>query len=271
MDIQTWLSQSTRQLMEAGIETARLDCLVLLEDATNQSRAHLLAHPETPLQGLTLQRLNEQIERRIGHEPLAYIRGKVEFYGREFIVNHDVLVPRPESETMMELLLKLCKVKPCKEIIDIGTGGGALGITAKLEIPEADVTLADIDPKCLKVAQQNINLYNVKARLLKSDLLLSLPAIKAPAVILANLPYVPDSYHINEAASHEPRLAIYGGNDGLDLYRRIFEQLNRGDNWVKYVFTESLPFQHAALADIAKKAGYKLKKSEDFIQLFVKS
>jgi release factor glutamine methyltransferase len=268
MLIDEWLTQATRTLESAGIGTARLDALILLEDATGYTRAHLLAHPEIPLQGRVLRILNEQIERRMSHEPLAYIRGKVEFYGREFVINSKVLVPRPESETMIELLVSLCKANPCREIIDVGTGCGALGITAKLEIQNADVTLIDIDPKCLKVAKQNASKHKIEVQLSRSDLLEKVLPAQAPAAIMANLPYVPDSYHINEAAGHEPRLAIYGGEDGLDLYGRLFGQLNRGKNRVQYVFTEALPFQHQELANIAKSNGYSLRKSADFIQIF---
>src|SRR3990167_7586357 len=107
MRVEAWLKQATQELETAGIGTARLDCLVLLEDLTGKDRAYLLAHPEFPVKGSTFHKLEKQIEKRKKHVPLAQIRGKTEFYGREFIINQDVLEPRPESETMIELLKEL--------------------------------------------------------------------------------------------------------------------------------------------------------------------
>lgn len=270
MTVQEFLQYSTKILERAGIGMARLDCLVLLEDATGKDRAYLLAHPETTLQGVTLQRLRKQIERRKKHVPLAQIRGKTEFYGREFIVNKHVLEPRPESETMIDCFKSLCKEYPCYKdtpckVVDVGTGSGALGITAKLEIPEAEVILTDVDPKCLEIARKNAAKHKVEVKIMQADLLTNVPKIDE---ILANLPYVPDSYKINRAALNEPKGAIFGGPDGLDLYRRLFEQVSKLERKPKYILTESLPFQHKKLAQIAAKSGYKKLKEEDFIQLF---
>src|SRR5215471_10178286 len=107
MTIISWLQSSTLKLTEAGITTARLDCLVLLEDETGEDRSWLLAHPEHSLQIETTQKLNKKVIQRARHEPLAYIRKKTEFYGREFYIDHHVLEPRPESETMIDVLKQL--------------------------------------------------------------------------------------------------------------------------------------------------------------------
>jgi release factor glutamine methyltransferase len=259
-----WLKIAVRQLKASDIATARLDALVLLEDALGKDRSWILAHPDAPIDPEILELLNEQVKRRAGHEPLAYIRGFTEFYGRKFAVDHRVLEPRPESETMINILKSL-KLPPFPKIADIGTGSGALGLTAALEIPASHVTLVDIDVNCLAVAQQNANDLNVDAAVLQGDLLDGLQDIN---VALCNLPYVPDDFHINEAAMQEPKLAIFGGPDGLDLYRKLFAQLD--DKAVKYVLTESLPFQHDDLTAIAKSHHYKQKDEDDFIQLFEK-
>lgn len=264
-------------LGDAGIGTARLDTLVLLEDATGKDRAYLLAHPETTIQGGTLEVLEKQIKQRKKHIPLAQIRGKTEFYGREFIINEHVLEPRPESETMIELLKQLINSKQLTadslQIADMGTGSGALGITAKLEIPEAEVILTDVDPACLKIARQNAKKYKVNAKVLCGNLLEPLLTVDCQlSAVLANLPYVPDAYEINRAALNEPKIAIFGGKDGLDLYRKLFLQIAKNLQFIsiKYVFTESLPFQHKKLTKIAQKAGYSQVDEEDFIQVFEK-
>lgn len=260
-----WLAKATQELEIQGVPTARLDCLVLLEDATGKDRSYILAHPETELDAKIIQTLDKQVERRALHEPLAYIRGKSEFYGREFIVNEHVLQPRPESETMIELLIAL-ELPKTPHISDVGTGSGALGITAALEIPGSTIELMDIDPACLAVARKNLELYKVTGQLAESNLLEHIA--RKPDVILANLPYVPDTHTINEAAMFEPKLAIFGGVDGLDHYRQMFQQIEKFGTKPRYILTESLPFQHHALAIIARKNGYILEKSEDFIQVF---
>jgi release factor glutamine methyltransferase len=269
MTIAAWLKASMGQLGGAGIATARLDCLVLLEDQLDSDRAWILAHPEHTLQRSELEKLNTKIVQRADHIPLAYIRGRAEFYGREFIVNEHTLVPRPETETMIEML-KTLNLAARTTVLDVGTGSGCIAITAALEIPSVIVRACDIDNKCLTIAKQNATelLADKRVNFYADDLLVR---AKSCDVILANLPYVPDSYHINTAATHEPRHAIFGGADGLDQFKRMFEQLNQKDWRPSYILTESLPPSHDALARVAKVAGYQLEATDDFIQRFKKA
>ncbi|MGZ6005287.1 MAG: N5-glutamine methyltransferase family protein [Candidatus Saccharimonadales bacterium] len=272
MKISEWLKSATKKLESAGIGTARLDALVLAEDATGHDRAYLLAHPEKELANKQVSELASKLQRRQSHEPLAYIRGFTEFYGRKFIIDARVLEPRPESETMIDLFKKSAATKVA-HVIDVGTGSGALAITAKLEFPTVQVSALDIDPKCLVVAKINAKNCSVSIDFYQGDLLDPLPSTIShqPSAILANLPYVPDNFTVNQAASHEPKTAIYGGPDGLDLYRQLFHQINTKNITIQYIFTESLPPQHVELSKIASSNGFKLSQSEDFIQVFVKS
>jgi methylase of polypeptide subunit release factors len=337
--VSDWLRQSVASLKDAGISTARLDCLVLLEDETGQDRAWLLAHPEYVLQGSDLKKLNTKITQRVQHVPLAYLRGKAEFYGHEFIVNAHTLVPRPETEGIIELLRTVCnressviswqdqshrrekgrgsksistptakqsslvhtdagykvvwekhpgdKRRPSSaavarsthlrdndaslKLVDIGTGSGAIAITAKLEHPNAIVTATDIDENCLATARDNAQRLNADIEFLHGNLLE--PLTTGPKdqilILLCNLPYVPDNFQINTAATHEPRHALFGGPDGLDLYRELFAQIKAQSHQPDYILTESLPPQHATLAGIAQSAAYKLTQTSDFIQLFM--
>jgi release factor glutamine methyltransferase len=281
-----WLAQATKQLEAAGIGTARLDCLILLEDAAGFDRSHLLAHPDTLLSSRLLTKLSEQLTRRQSHEPLAYIRGKTEFYGREFIITPEVLEPRPESETMIDLLKSAISQKspfpPLKKdgpftekenvqwrIIDVGTGSGALAITAKLELLEMEISAIDIDEKCLEVARKNAKKLGASVVFYQGNLLEPVPALSTrPVALLCNLPYVPDDYHINDAAMMEPRIAIFGGPDGLDLYRQLFAQIRSMAVKPSLVLTESLPSQHEMLQAITETSGYIQIKDEGFIQAF---
>ncbi len=296
MRVGDWFNQATEKLQAAGIGTARLDALVLLEDATSRDRGWLLAHPEVELQRSQIQKLSKQITQRASHEPLAYVRKKTEFYGREFYIDHCVLEPRPESETMIELLKVILSENEGSQnkilratqndgllIIDIGTGSGALAITAKLELPKVRVIGTDIDKKCLAVASRNAKLLKADVEFIEGDLLEPLmneerrtkndeifsSVPHSPfSILLCNLPYVPDGFRINPAAMAEPRIAIFGGPDGLDIYRKFFKQLRDFRLSPSLIFTESMPPQHQKLASIAKSAGYRLLKTDDFIQVF---
>lgn len=274
MNISEWLHSTETRLKLADIGTARLDCLVLLEDITGKDRSYLLAHPETQLMPDQVQTLDQQIKRRCNHEPLAYIRGFTEFYGQKFMVNKHVLEPRPESETMIDLLMKIMNEEGRMKkgeltVIDVGTGSGTLAITAKLKFPEAEIIATDIDKNCLKIARQNAKNHGTKIKFIQGDLLQPLPILHSSfSILLCNLPYVPDNHTVNDAAMMEPKVAIFGGRDGLDLYIKMFKQLQELKLSPTYIVTESLPFQHKALTRIAQESGYKLDQTDDFIQVF---
>jgi release factor glutamine methyltransferase len=269
MKISKWLRLTEQKLAQAGVGTARLDAVVLLEDALNTNRTQILAHPELELTAAQERILSRQIARRVRHEPLAYIRGHTEFYGREFIITKAVLEPRPESEAMIDMVIELSKALPhprrTMRIADVGTGSGALGITVALELA-APVDLLEIDEAAIQVAKKNVIEFATKNKVIRSDLLSAVAADYD--ILLCNLPYVPDDFHINPAAMNEPRIAIFGGPDGLDIYRRLFTQLHDSAKPATYVLAESLPPQHTKLAQIAKTANYRLAKTNDFIQLF---
>jgi release factor glutamine methyltransferase len=274
VNIKDWIISSSKQLDDSGIATARLDALVLLEDDVNKDRAWILAHPEFELNKKTISRLSKKIARRVTHEPLAYIRGKSEFYGREFKVTPATLQPRPETETMVELLASNLGKELTDNggvIVDIGTGSGCLAITAKLEFPKTTVYATEINNDALKIAKENAKKLKADVTFFLGNLLQPISALgpsPSALIILANLPYVPDSHTINKAAMQEPKVAIFGGTDGLYLYRELFKQMGDLKSKPKYIFTESLPFQHEKLSSIAKTCGYRQKNEKDFIQLF---
>jgi release factor glutamine methyltransferase len=266
MKVSEWLEHTVSEFAAADIPTARLDALVLLEDALGVERAQLLAHHDMEIPADVQNVLKEQVARRLTHEPLAYVRGKTEFYGREFALTNAVLEPRPESETMIELLLKRSDLPVEPRIADVGTGSGALGITAKLELPETGVELLEVDDKAIEVAKTNVIKFTSGIRVHKTDLLDG--SSGNYDVLLCNLPYVPDEHTINAAALHEPAIAIFGGPDGLDLYRKLFEQVSKLQKKPLLILCESLPPQHTTLKAIGESHGYSQDAEDDFIQAF---
>lgn len=261
-----WLNTATKFLESKAIATARLDCLVLLEDVMHLNRAQLLAEPNTEMKQAQVELLQKLLVRRSKHEPLAYIRAQSEFYGRNFVVSDAVLVPRPESETIIDLLKDLPDLPARPFIVDVGTGGGALGISAALELENAQVELLEIDEKALEVAKTNVVMHATAILATQSDLLQNMTT--QPDVLLCNLPYVPDEYQINRAAKHEPALALFAGPDGLDLYRKLFEEVQNLQKRPLFILSEALPAQHEALATLAADSGYTLQQTDDFIQVF---
>ncbi len=135
-----------------------------------------------------------------------------------------------------------------------------------MEFPGLIVDLLELDAKAVKVAKINVDKFTLSITVMQGDLLAQTD--RAYDILLCNLPYVPDSYHINMAATQEPRLAIFGGYDGLDVYRRLFDMLQPRQNRPLFILTESLPPQHTALQEAAAGSGYRLQHADDFIQLF---
>lgn len=271
MTASDWLKGTTNQLSDAGIESARLDAILLLCDELGVDKTAILAYPERKLQRSELQNLSTKVTQRTQHTPLAYLRGQVEFYGREFSVSHHVLVPRPESEAIIELCRQTAVHTSSATIIDIGTGSGCLAITAKLELPDTTVYATDINKDCLSVARTNAEALHATINLLTGNLLEPLRDSGYDAqgsIILANLPYVPLDYPINAAAKHEPRLALFSGRDGLDHYRTLFSQIHDFAIYPSFVIAEALESQHDTLADIAQEAGYALQETAGLAQLF---
>jgi release factor glutamine methyltransferase len=270
MTIADWLKNSIEALKNASLPTAQLDCEILLADFLKKDRIWLHTHPEYVLQRSDLRKLDSQIKRREKHEPLAYIRGVQEFYGRNFVVSPDTLTPRPETETLVELALKILQENDVESVADIGTGSGCIIISLSLEsVSKTAYTGYDISKPALDIAKKNAKILHSSAIFKKTDISKGTKhPWKNAELIVANLPYVADDFHINRAATHEPKFAIFGGKDGLDYYRHLFQKLSTKTT---YVLTESLPTQHSNLVNIAESTGFKLKQSQDFIQLFVKS
>jgi len=266
MTIQEWISDTTKRLAKNGVPSARLDALVLLEHVLVTPRVTLLSHPETDLPATTLVKLDKALQQRLSGVPIAYIQNKKEFYGRDFIVNEHVLIPRPETESIIELVKGLGLDTP--RILDIGTGSGCIAITLALELPHAKVFATDISADSFTIAKLNAKSFGAQVTFMQADLLAGFGAKKFD-IMCANLPYVPDALITSKEITKEPASALFSGSDGLDHYVRFFTELSTLTNKPKYVVTESLTSQHIALKKLATNAGYKLVKTDTLVQLFI--
>lgn len=267
--ISKWLAEATHALKAAGINSARLDALILLEDALGKDRSLLLAHGDEYLPLSELKNLNTYIAQRAQHIPLAYIRGFIEFYGRRFEVNPRVLIPRPETEEMIELIVALLNLprdngyRPL--LIDVGTGSGCIGITARLERPELEVWLTDVDEDALAIARRNFRHLKDELRINthwkmqyhKSDLLDGFATPHIASIITANLPYVTKGFEISPDARHEPELALFAEDEGYQLIERLIPQAAEVLLPGGYLLLESDPWQQDRIVGKAKTAGFK--------------
>ena len=231
------LQQGTMQLSQAGLSNARLDAQVLLGHVLDVERATLYAYPERVLSAEQEERFRLLIERRTRAEPVAYLIGHKEFYGRDFLVDQRVLIPRPETELLVEVALQHIQRKFAEGmqplVADIATGSGAIPITLALEEPRLPYLYAsDISPDALAVAHLNCQHYHVeqRVRLLQGDLLAPLP--EPVDILTANLPYVGTNEMEGlapDVVAHEPHLALFSGPHGLDLLQRFCKNARQSD------------------------------------------
>lgn len=210
-------------------ENAARDAQQLLEIATGLTRVQMLAQPDRPLKEEEAGSFQGMLAQRRHAMPIQHLRGSQEFFGRNFAVTPDVLIPRPETEHIVEELTRIIADRnaPLK-IADVGTGSGILAVTLALEFPQSLVAALDISPEALAVAQSNAIRLEVASRMrvLQSDLL-SAVAGETFDVIVSNPPYIPlaekDTLH-SQVRDYEPHLALFGGEDGHDVLRRLIPQ-----------------------------------------------
>lgn len=265
MTISEWMIDAMVRLKRADIPNGRTDALVLLSDLFDVDKSWVHTNPDHILDELQLREINFLLDKRIDHTPLAYIRGHTEFYKRQFLVNSQVLVPRPESESFITIAKTLEFEVP--RIADIGTGSGCLGISAGLEISDAIVHLYDISPEALAVARHNATALDQSVMLYQSDLLQNLQH-GLYDIVLANLPYVPKNLITGPEILREPAIALFSGIDGLQHYRRFWQQTRELKIQPRYILTESLENQHGSVQTLAKNAGYRLMRTDVLVQLF---
>lgn len=268
--ISAWLIDATKQLKDIGIESNRLDAELILAHTLRKPRTYLHAHLDEEIDPRRQDIAGARLDLRLERTPLAYILGHKEFYGRRFTVTPSVLIPRPESEVLIEWLLELTaeEITP-KRLIDVGTGSGCLGITAKLERPHLDVTLTDVDTKALAVAEKNAVAHDAVVHT-RRDNLLDRQGF-AIDYVLANLPYVDAAWtDTSPELRHEPELALYTSQGGLKLIFQLLPQLARWLTPGGIALLEADPTQHEAITKAAKSAGLSSLGARDYIVSLVR-
>ncbi|MFJ7744995.1 peptide chain release factor N(5)-glutamine methyltransferase [Peribacillus sp. NPDC097295] len=206
---------------------------LLLQHYLKQTRSQLLANLHDELSTEDFELFKEGVTQHVKGKPIQYIMGSEEFYGRTFLVNEEVLIPRPETEELIyhtvRKLPSIFKGDQKLYMADIGTGSGAIAITMKLEEPGLEVTATDIAAPSLEVARKNAELLEADVQFLQGDLLLPfIQGNKKLDILLSNPPYIPnedEKMMSMVVTEHEPHRALFAGTDGLDFYRRFMEQL----------------------------------------------
>lgn len=210
-------------------QIATIEAEIILANTLSKDRSFLHAHPDLVLSNQIEKSFKSKCKRRSAHEPLDYILGFREFYGLKFYVDQNVLIPRPETEDLVDQVVKYAKDKQVT-ICDVGTGSGCIAISLAKNLPNASIYATDIEPKALSIAKRNAKLHNVGLRIKFLPGSLLLPLKKKVDIIVANLPYV-KTEKINTLAPKikdwEPRKALDGGRDGMKIYRQLFQAASR--------------------------------------------
>lgn len=223
--INDWITNSAKQLALQS-EIPILESQVILAYVLQKPREWLVTHPDDELNDPQLKDANENLSRLIGGVPLPYITGKQAFFGLEFMVNPDVLIPRPETEQLVEECIQWFEEHPTRrKMVDVGTGSGVIAITLADRFSDLEVTAVDVSPQALEIASQNAAKFGVEQNIkfLQNDLLEKCG--QRFDLIAANLPYIQRSILKDlPVARQEPLLALDGGEDGLVLISRLLKQ-----------------------------------------------
>jgi len=258
------LQLSTDFLEKKGIESSRLNAELLLSEILKCKRLDLYLKFDQPLKENEVDTYREWIARRGKFEPLQYITGNVEFYGLAFKVTPDVLIPRPETEILVEEVIKFCKDKTGLKILDIGTGSGNIPIALAKNLHDVEITAIDISEKALSIARENAAANGVEQKIhfITADVKNYISDFQFD-IVISNPPYVSKEEYPNlqkEITNYEPLVAVTDSNDGLDFYRTIAERAKLLLKSNGKIFLEVGKDQARFIADIIEK--------NDFINIY---
>lgn len=220
------LTRTTDYFRGRGIGTPRLDAELLIGHLLGLDRVKVYLNFDRPMTAGELEGLRVLVRRRGGREPLAWILGEKEFFGRDFRVGAGILVPRPDTETLVEVALTMISDVDPTYVADVGSGSGCVGLTLALERPGVRLYAIDVSDEALACTKANVEKHNLAPRVgvLRGHLLSPVPPARHVDWVVSNPPYIPSGDLAGlepEVRDHEPRLALDGGSDGLDLYRAL--------------------------------------------------
>jgi len=252
MKIKDNLNISGELLMKSGSPDSRLEAEILLRHVLKIDRATMFSNLENILDSKQENDIAELVQRRLANEPLSYITGTREFYSLDFQITSDVLIPRQETETLVDEVIKIAKENPLK-IVDVGTGSGAIAIALAVNLPLAKIIATDISVDALHVAESNTKMNDVFSRInLKQGNLLDVLDEKVD-VIVSNPPYIPSDQieHLQPEVKKEPHIALDGGSDGLEYIRKLIGNCSEKLNNNGHIFIEIDPSQSEEVLKIA--------------------
>jgi release factor glutamine methyltransferase len=259
LSIEAALANAIR-LLDSVSDTARLDAEVLLAHSIGKNRAFLRAWPERLLRPEDQQRFLDCVTQRARGVPVAYLTGEREFWSRPFHVSPEVLIPRPETELLVELAIEAIRRENRLRILDLGTGSGAIAVTLALECPAAEVWAVDVSEPALRVARRNAAELGAKTiRFLQGCWLGPLPANVRFDLIVSNPPYISpaDPHLLSGDVRYEPRQALVSADDGLQDITLIAESARQALTSSGRLMFEHGYDQAAAVADILNGLGYR--------------
>lgn len=239
--------------------TPKLDAELLLAHLLKKDRSFLYTHADDTIENKIIKKFNSLLVRRLGGEPIAYIMGFQDFWNVRLKVNENTLIPRPETELLVEKCLELIGEKENQAVLDLGTGSGAIAIALAKEKPGWKITAIDNSENALKIARENAELNNVKnIEFLQSDWFSAISDIKFD-VIVSNPPYVEENHIcLTEGdVRFEPISALISGVDGLEAIRKIIQQAKLFLNKGGYLLLEHGYNQQRAIIELLRKEGYK--------------
>ncbi|MCH2309634.1 MAG: peptide chain release factor N(5)-glutamine methyltransferase [SAR202 cluster bacterium] len=238
--------------MKSGSPDSRLEAEILLRHVLKIDRATMFSNLENILDSKQENDIAELVQRRLANEPLSYITGTREFYSLDFQITSAVLIPRQETETLVDEVIKIAKENPLK-IVDVGTGSGAIAIALAVNLPLAKIIATDISVDALHVAESNTKMNDVFSRInLKQGNLLDVLDEKVD-VIVSNPPYIPSNQieHLQPEVKKEPHIALDGGSDGLEYIRKLIGNCSEKLNNNGHIFIEIDPSQSEEVLKIA--------------------
>jgi release factor glutamine methyltransferase len=239
--------------MDHGLAEPRLEAEVLLAHVLQKDRVYLYANYEEPVNGREREDYRNLIKRRARGEPCAYLVGHREFMSLDLVVTPDVLIPRPDTEVLVETVINLSREKPEVRICDVGTGSGAIAVSLAVYVKNAAVWAVDISNAALQVARQNADVHGVNIDFRAGDLLAPIPENEKMDIIAANLPYISEEQRQEldtGVKDFEPALALFSSGDGLDHYRRLLPQAEERLTSGGYLLIEIDPRQTGAAVEM---------------------